>query len=52
MDDSSDNVTFNDQELQDTKERFVEESDSSDSELEDYDPMPKGSGSKSKADAF
>ncbi|KLO05944.1 hypothetical protein SCHPADRAFT_861819 [Schizopora paradoxa] len=54
MDNSSDNITLNDRELEETRERFVEEEDSSDSEdeLEDYDPKSQASGSKSKADAI
>ena len=40
MDSSSDNIAIDDKELEKTKERFVEEEESSDSdsELEDYDP--------------
>ena len=50
MDNSSDNITLNDHELQEIRERFVEEEDSSDSdsELEDYDPKSHANGSKEK----
>jgi len=57
MDNSSDSITFNDQELEESRERFIDESNGNDveSELEDYDPRSieqKASGSNLKADAF
>ncbi len=51
MDNSSENVGFNDQQLNETREQYLEESDS-EYELEDYAPQPQASGSNLKADRF
>jgi len=50
VDDSSDNIAFSDEQLEETREVYLEESDGNDYELEDYNPEPKASGSNSKAD--
>ncbi len=51
MDNSNDNIAFNDQQLDETREQYLEELDS-EYALEDYAPQPQAGGSKLKANRF
>ncbi len=46
MDNPSDDVAFTDQQLEETRERYIEELDGNEFELENYNPQPQASGSK------
>lgn len=52
MDNSSDNVALNDQQLNETGDIYLEELDGGDYELEDYDSKSQASGSKLRTDGF
>ncbi len=52
MDNPSDDVAFTDQQLEETRERYIEELDGNEFELEDYNPQPQASGSKLNPDVI